>query len=111
LNLVTAMTTLKSLAELSSDLKQIESQQGRIREAKKYSSRSLDIDIMTYDDYSGIQSGIELPRPEVMLNAYVLRPFAELAPQLVLPGSKDTLEELWQSFNQASQPLVEVALY
>ncbi len=106
LNLVVSITSHKSLIDLSSSLKEIEENQGRLEVLEKYSSRTLDIDILTYDDLVGIHGGIELPRPEIRLNAYVLRPFAELTPQLMLPGSTDTLEELWRLFDQASQPLV-----
>ncbi len=110
LNLVVGIKTHKSLTDLSLSLKEIEKNHGRVGVLQKYSSRTLDIDILTYDDLVGIHGGIELPRPEIRLNAYVLRPFAELTPQLVLPGSMDTLEELWRLFDQASQPLVEMML-
>ena len=110
LNLVVGITTHKSLTDLSLSLKEIEKNHGRAGVLEKYSSRTLDIDILTYDDFVGIHSGIELPRPEIRLNAYVLRPFAELTPQLVLPGSRESLEELWRLFDQVSQPLVEMTV-
>ncbi|MCZ6502760.1 MAG: 2-amino-4-hydroxy-6-hydroxymethyldihydropteridine diphosphokinase [Gammaproteobacteria bacterium] len=110
LNLVVGIMTHKSLTDLSLSLKEIEKNHGRVGELEKYSSRTMDIDILIYDDLVGTHSGIELPRPEIRLNAYVLRPFAELTPQLILPGSMDRLEELWRSFDQASQPLVEMTV-
>lgn len=109
LNLVVDFRTSKSLTDLLLSLKEIEKNHGRVG-SERYSSRTLDIDILTYDDFVGIHSGIELPRPEIRLNAYVLRPFAELTPQLVLPGSTESLEELWRLYDQASQPLVEMAV-
>ncbi len=110
LNLVTGIRTGESLKDLSSQLKAMERDHGRAEGLHKYSSRTLDIDILLYDDLAGLQSGIELPRPEIRLNAYVLRPFAELKPKLKLPGSGDTLEALWESFDQASHPLAEVSV-
>ncbi|MBQ75433.1 MAG: 2-amino-4-hydroxy-6-hydroxymethyldihydropteridine diphosphokinase [Gammaproteobacteria bacterium] len=110
LNLVTGIRTGKSLQDLSSHLKAIEREHGRAEGLQKNSSRTLDIDILLYDDLAGQHSGIELPRPEIRLNAYVLRPFAELKPLLKLPGTGDTLEAMWQSFDQSSQPLIEVSV-
>lgn len=110
LNLVVRITTHKSLLDLSLHLKEIEAHHGRLETLEKYSSRSLDIDILTYDDCIGMHEGIELPRPEIRLSAYVLRPFAQLTPQLMLPGCSESLEELWRLFDQSSQPLVEMTV-
>lgn len=110
LNLVVRITTHKRLLDLSLHLREIEANHGRLGVLEKYSSRTLDIDILTYDDCIGMHEGIELPRPEIILNAYVLRPFAELTPQLMLPGSNESLEELWRLFDQSSQPLVEMTV-
>ena len=89
------------LAQLSRDLKQLERNLGRTEALKKFSSRTLDIDILTYDNLQGLNEGILLPRPEISYNAYVLRPFAELQPELVLPGSDTRLIDLWHAMKRS----------
>ena len=88
------------LAQLSRELKQLERNLGRTEALKKFSSRTLDIDILTYDNLQGLHEGILLPRPEISYNAYVLRPFAELQPELVLPGSNTCLSHLWRAMKK-----------
>lgn len=89
------------LGQLSRELKQLERNHGRTEALKKFSSRTLDIDILTYDNLHGLHEGILLPRPEISYNAYVLRPFAELQPELMLPGSDTRLIELWHALDKS----------
>lgn len=122
LNLVIGIRTNKNLGELSRELKLVERNHGRTQALKKFSSRTLDIDILTYDRLQGLHQGIHLPRPEIWFNAYVLRPFAELVPELLLPGSAERLIDLWhdlkesldkslnESLGNESQPLVKMAV-
>ena len=51
---------------------------GRDRTQVKFSGRTMDIDILTYE--SDDDSNIELPRAEITENAFVLQPLAELLP-------------------------------
>lgn len=94
-NLVVKISTTLSLDELSSCLKSIEDKHGRIRGGEKFSSRTLDIDVLTYDDLCGIHYGIELPRPEIFYNAFVLLPMAALAADEIEPKTQHTYAELW----------------
>lgn len=94
-NLVVKIETTQSLQRLSEYLKEIEHDQGRERNGKRFSSRTLDIDILLYDQETGIKDGIELPRPEVYYNAFVLLPLADLAPTLTDPISKRSFAQLW----------------
>ncbi len=108
LNLVVRMQTPMAIPELTKILKKIELTHGREPHLKKYSSRTLDIDVLTFDDLHGIHDGMVLPRPEILVNAYVLQPFAELAPNMLLSGSSTTMATLWEAFDRNSQPLVEM---
>lgn len=101
LNLVVGFRTDMDLGQLSRELKQLERNHGRTEALKKFSSRTLDIDILTYDNLHGLHEGILLPRPEISYNAYVLRPFAELQPELMLPGSDIRLIELWHDLEMS----------
>ena len=108
-NLVVALDTDLELLALQDRLRAIEFQHGRPENAVRNSSRALDIDILLYGDYCGFYEQIELPRPEIHYNAFVLRPLAELAPERALPNINISLDELWQRFDQAKQPLMRVS--
>jgi len=107
-NLVVGIDTDISIVELSDRLKKIEDDNGRYRQGPKFSPRTLDIDILTYGDVVGIESGIELPRAEITQNAFVLLPLAEIAPDQLHPDLKQRYSELWQVYDQASQHLWKV---
>ena len=83
LNLAVSVETELGVGEMARRLRHIEYEHGRPRNASRFSSRQLDIDILTYDDIVGVIEGVELPRGEILENAFVLRPLAELAPQLI----------------------------
>lgn len=107
-NLVTGLQTEATLRRLIDNLKQIESDNDRTRNGKKFSSRTLDIDVLTYDEFHGIHEQIRLPRPEIFEQAYVLAPFADIAPTLTLPGTTRPLSALWHDFEKSRQPLSRV---
>ena len=104
-NLVVGAETLLSIAELSEKLKRIEDDNGRKRNGPKFSPRTLDIDILTYGDFVGVESGVELPRAEITKNAFVLLPLAEIAPQLLHPQLQKSYQQLWSEYDQYSQSL------
>lgn len=104
-NLVVGVDTRLSITELSETLKRIEDNNGRKRNGPKFSPRTLDIDILTYGDFVGIENGIELPRAEITRNAFVLLPLAEIAPQVLHPQLQKKYIDLWQEYDQASQVL------
>lgn len=105
LNLVVGMHTDLPIGDLSTRLKQIEDENGRNRKGPKFSPRTLDIDILTVDDFVGEDSGVELPRDEITKNAFVLLPMAELAPDTLHPSLKRSYSELWQGYDQSAQKL------
>lgn len=105
LNLVVGIDTELALAELSVRLKQIEDDNGRDRTGPKFSPRTLDIDILTFDDFSGEVGGVSLPRDEITKNAFVLLPLAELAPDELHPLEQKTYLTLWQEYDKAKQKL------
>jgi 2-amino-4-hydroxy-6-hydroxymethyldihydropteridine diphosphokinase len=94
-NLVVKIETEDSLLSLSDRLKRIEDELGRSRKGERFSSRTMDIDILLFDALSGKHSGIELPRPEVYYNAFVLQPLADLAPTLTDPVSQLNFAGIW----------------
>lgn len=98
-NLVAAADTHLSVADCIALFKQIEDQFGRDRSAAKFSGRTLDLDLLTYDNLI-CQQPVELPRAEITENAFVLWPLAELAPDVLHPSSGKTYASLWQGYSK-----------
>ena len=105
LNLVVRVETALPVGELARQLRQLEYANGRPENATRNSPRQLDIDILTYDDRVGVLDGVVLPRPEILTNAFVLRPLAELAPERLHPEAGRSYAALWATYDQASQNL------
>lgn len=105
LNLVVGVNTDRPISELSDLLKQIEDDNGRRRSGPKFSSRTLDIDILTYGDFVGEEAGVQLPRDELTKNAFVLWPMAEIAPEQRHPELGETYAQLWAEYDKQRQNL------
>lgn len=105
LNMVVEGKTTMSIKALSDALKDIEDFSGRDRSSPKFSDRTLDIDILLYDDCIGDFDGVQLPRDEIKKNAFVLAPLAELANDLLYPNTSLTLGEMWKQFTKPEQKL------
>lgn len=104
-NLVVSLETDLTIAGLSEVLKKIEDDHGRVRTGPKYSPRTLDIDILTYGNFVGVEAGVELPRAEIAQNAFVLLPLSEIAPQQLHPQLKKSYADLWQAYDHSRQAL------
>lgn len=105
LNLVALVDTDKKLNDVAIILKRLEDELGRDRQQARLSGRTMDIDILLFGDESGICCGIELPRPEVTENAYVLQPLSELLPEVVHPATGMSYLKLWQDYDKSRQQL------
>jgi len=99
-NCVVAIETSLEPLALLERLHQVEATLGRVRgsgtpEDRRYEPRPLDLDILLYDDL--VLSGSErLHVPHLFLHErrFVLRPLAELAPELEHPVLYQTIREL-----------------
>lgn len=108
INLVVALKTDAGLEALVVELKQLEDQQGRDRSAPRFSGRTLDIDLLTFDDLQGVHAGHELPRPEIVEHAFVLRPLADLLPDALHPSRQQPYSQLWKEFPRDEQRLWQI---
>jgi 2-amino-4-hydroxy-6-hydroxymethyldihydropteridine diphosphokinase len=96
-NLVVGANTTLSVAECVQLFKQIEDRHGRKRNVARFSGRTLDLDLLTYDQLV-CQQPIVLPRDEITENAFVLWPMAELVPDQLHPLTGLTYQQLWQQY-------------
>lgn len=91
-NLVARVETELEPEPLLEALKGIERELGR-SVAFRNAPRTLDIDILLYDDAVLQTPGLTIPHPRMLERAFVLRPLLELEPELRLPGSGIVLRE------------------
>lgn len=98
LNCAAVIDTDMALGELKRWLVELEDLYGRDRSQPKFSDRTLDIDILLYRDLVGEHDGLVLPRDEILKYAHVLKPLADLAPELRHPETGLTIAEHWATF-------------
>jgi len=72
----------------------IESALGRQRSEERFASRTLDIDIVAFEDRVIEESNLEIPHPRMSERAFVLEPLAEIAPEWLHPLEDKTAAEL-----------------
>jgi len=99
-NLVASFYTQLSPYEVEKQLKAIENQNGRRRDQDKFSARTLDIDLLLYDQEIIHTDGISIPRDEIEKYAFVLSPLADLAPDLIHPQTQKSIAEMWTALSQ-----------
>lgn len=84
--------TNKEPTELHGDiLRGIEAELGRERSAERYAPRTIDLDLVVYDDVVQQTESLRLPDPDLFERNFVALPLAELAPAFVVPGDGRTL--------------------
>ena len=98
-NMAVGVNTDLPLAVMAKKLRDIEYEHGRPLNASRFSSRQLDIDILTYDDLVGVIDGVELPRGEILENAFVLKPLADVAPEVLHPANGRSYAALWTALD------------
>ena len=108
INLAARVETAMQPLQLKDYLNRLEDRFGRRRDVPKFSDRTLDIDILLYDDLYLHFPALILPRPEILRYAHVLKPLADLAPSLKHPVTRKTLAEHWASFSEDNPGLEQI---
>lgn len=85
INAVAELQTTLAPATLLAELLGIEQHFGRRRDFHN-APRTLDLDLLLYDQLSIDQPGLQVPHPRLHLRAFVVVPLAEIAPDIALPG-------------------------
>jgi 2-amino-4-hydroxy-6-hydroxymethyldihydropteridine diphosphokinase len=85
INAVAQLETALAPRELLDALLALEQECGRTREFCN-APRTLDLDVLLYDDLIHHQHGLTIPHPQMHLRAFVLLPLLEIAPDCVIPG-------------------------
>ncbi len=106
-NLVVGFETGETPRAIQEVLHRIEADSGRIRTAS-LSARTLDLDLLLYDDLVSDADGVVLPRGDITQYAFVLAPLAEIAGSRRHPVSGVRFAELWSGFDDANQVVSRV---
>ena len=110
LNAVACIETQLTPHDLCKELELIHAVAGRRRRSEKFISRSLDVDLLLYDQLVLNEPPIRLPRENVLQYSFVLGPLAEIAPDYHHPVTGKLISEHWREFDAASHPLTAVDL-
>jgi 2-amino-4-hydroxy-6-hydroxymethyldihydropteridine diphosphokinase len=96
-NLVVGFDTEMEVDKVISSLKQIENDNNRQRTSERFSARTLDLDLLLYDNF--------IVKDEILKYAFVIMPLAEIAPRSVHPVTKQSYRYLAQAFDTAEQAI------
>lgn len=95
LNACIAIDTLYSPEILLRIIFKIERQLGRVRSSDPgYQPRTIDIDLLFYEDLIMASSTLVLPHPHIDERRFILQPLAEIAPGKVHPKLNKTITKL-----------------
>lgn len=98
LNLAMLARTELSPYAVVETLRTLEDEHQRDRRAPHFSGRTLDVDLLFYDNLILHNDRLQLPRPDVLHHAFVLAPLADIgASEICAPFAK-TLRQLWEEY-------------
>ena len=72
--------------ELLTVLLDVERELGRDRSGPRFGPRTIDLDLLLYDELELDEDGLSVPHPRLHERRFVLEPLAELAAGLLIPG-------------------------
>ncbi len=108
-NLVVGFATKEKPMAVIRILKAMEDRQGRVRGGPRFADRTLDLDLILYGDLISAQGELDLPRHEILENAFVLIPLAEIAGDKRHPVNGKSYRELWNGFAALGHDIRPVA--
>ncbi len=95
LNCIIQCETELSPSELMKTLLRIERNLGRVRK-EKWGPRTIDCDILFFDNEISDTDELKLPHPEIMNRSFILQLMNELAPEFIHPKLNKSMEQLYE---------------
>ena len=110
LNCVFSLRTAEPAEAVVAVLEALHDEAGRVRSGGRFASRTLDLDLLLYGDAVIPEPPVKVPREDIRKYAFVLKPLADIAPNLCDPLSGETLQALWRAFPGSDEPMERVDL-
>ncbi len=105
INAVVKLKTGLSPRDLLDALLALEQRCGRTREFVN-APRTLDLDVLLYDDLQHHEHGLTIPHPQMHMRAFVLQPLLEIEPNCIIPGVGPAVEAARQCSDQQFEKLI-----
>ena len=110
LNMVVKVESIFNPNEILNYLRCLEAATGRDTGTGTFDSRTLDIDMILYNNLVHPEKPFKIPRKDIELYSFVLCPLAEIEPDGIHPVTGKTFKDLWENFDQKKHPLKKVSL-
>jgi 2-amino-4-hydroxy-6-hydroxymethyldihydropteridine diphosphokinase len=107
-NLVVEFETNESVKRVIERLHEAEAACGRPRAAPKWAPRTMDLDLLLFGEL--VREDLRLPRADLVKHAYMLKPMADLAPDVIHPVSRKSMRQLWSALDSGDHPMTSVTL-
>jgi 2-amino-4-hydroxy-6-hydroxymethyldihydropteridine diphosphokinase len=106
LNAAVLLETRLTPAVLKGDIiLRLEERLGRVRDpADRNAPRTIDVDIVLWNDLVGEILGRPVPDPDILRHAHVAVPLAEIAPDLIHPANSERLADIAHRLAAAASP-------
>mgnify|MGYP000073617299 FL=1 len=104
-NLVVVFETPLDVRAVRAKIQAIENLQGRKKGENRSGSRSLDLDLLLYDDAVFRDQGLDVPRREIFEHAYILKPLADLLPAAPHPVTGESFADIWLRLGSRQEAL------
>lgn len=101
LNTAAEVSTSLSPRELLASCLEIENRLGRVRTVR-WGPRTIDLDLLLYGNLILKEPGLIIPHPEMTRRAFVLQPLAEMAPDLLIPGTEQSVRFFLKKLEETS---------
>ena len=106
-NCVVKIETLLDPFELFHELKSIERDTGRVYTPIRFGPRTLDLDIILYDDLVENSADLIIPHPRMHNRRFVLQPICDINPEIVHPVLKKNMKYLLDILDKNEQRIIE----
>lgn len=110
-NLVVGVDTELTPLEMFTYLRELEAVHERKRTSgNQFIARTLDLDQLLYDDEEIEDGSISIPHDDIINYAFVLKPLADIAGELVHPVLQVSIRSLWENFDQGANEMQQLSL-
>ncbi len=99
INLAAEVRTDRDIFGVRAEACWIEKMVGRKRTDDKFAPRTLDIDLLLYDEVTGKHDGGNLPHPQLLTQQFVYLPMLDIAPELIVPGVGKKLKDIAPNYD------------